>query len=92
MFESDEENLMKLHDKAAREARGWQILQAELERLRSEMVPPSGHPEYPAALRGFETTMGRLRAEEGTALGTMMRLREQLGRRPPRRQRKAANQ
>lgn len=82
---NDEQQMIKLHDKAAREACAWRTLQRELEEKRDEIVPAAPHPDRLDAITGFESVMSRLCAEEAAAWGRMMRLREQIGRRPPRR-------
>ena len=85
MIGTDEQHLIELHDEAAFAACGWRKLQEILEEVAAEIIPSTTHPDHPAAMRAVDSLMGRMRAEEGEAAGRMMRLRERLGRRPPRR-------
>ena len=79
----DNEQLMRAHDESAQEACIWRRLQGLLAEQRDALLAAA--PDQLAAGAAFERMMIRLCVEEGAAQGRMLRAREQLGRRPPRR-------
>jgi hypothetical protein len=75
--------LIELHDAAAHEACIWRWLQELLGAGRDELLAAA--PDRLGAIEAFESVMTQLCVEEGAAMGRMLRARELLGRRPPRR-------
>ncbi len=76
---TNDDDLIAQHDKAAKCATVWRRLQRDLAALPVYCVADA------ASRAAAEAVMVRLVEQEAAALGRMVRLREQLGRRPPRR-------
>lgn len=79
----DPDRLRDLHDAAAQQACIWRRLQELLAERREELLSTAS--DRLAAIGAFESVMTELCVREGAATGTMLRIREQLGRRPARR-------
>lgn len=80
----DRDRLRDLHDAAADDACIWRRLQGLLAEQREEFLLTAS--DRLAAVCAFQSAMVELCMREGAAMGTMLRIREQLGCRPaPRR-------